>query len=181
MNSFIYQRKIANYTARNLLGALKQALDKGGKPLHHRRAKAIETLLHCHTVGDKFKSDDLTELTSSLNSRLKGVRVKSEGKACCLTLVYSADLIRAMAEMFLRYLDCFAQDPTLSKNSPIAICRECQKMFVRKKTHQRFCSDKCRGAVWRRMKKQKDVHYFARKAKSARDAKKAMKKARQSQ
>jgi hypothetical protein len=83
-------------------------------------------------------------------------------------------LMRSLAEGVVRYLLYFAQDESLEKRNPIGICPPCDKMFYRKKSHQQFCSGRCRSSVFNKSKA--GTGYFREKAMERRAIKREQKR-----
>jgi len=111
----------------------------------------------------------LDRLRGILNSPIEKVHLAALAFMPHLWCVLpSGPRIRSAGEALVRFLAMFGEEPRLARQNPLAICPECDGIFVKRKSHQKHCDSKCRFASWARRKLAKSPRYFAKKEASRR-------------
>jgi hypothetical protein len=125
----------------------------GGRrsPKYSRELQAVVDILRAHTTGAEFADDDLQTMHAILNKRITKVwkSLADEGNY----IVAEGPRIRFVAEALLLYMQHSAEN---SLSGPLAICSNCDGLFLIQRSGQKACSDKCRFEEWRR----KDPDYW---------------------
>ncbi len=152
----------------------------------------ILRLIRSHVKAQPFQDDDLEMLQIILNEYIEEVIAVSDpldrekrrrmseaqeeppwGKKLprfgdTSWLVLKTPAARWAAEQLMRYLDSFREEPRLVHVNPIGVCTFCEGIFLKRKSHQVYCSPKCRHASWRHKKLEDDPRYYAEKMKEIR-------------
>lgn len=130
---------------------------------------AIDSILRSHISGTEVDDQALLLLVPALNQPIDRLEVKRiESGIFYLEPRQAAASARHVVEMLLEYLEYFKWYPQFQ--SPLAVCGRpgCASLFVKKKSHARFCSPRCKEAAWRRQKKQSEPRYYADKKRDER-------------
>jgi hypothetical protein len=69
------------------------------------------------------------------------------------------------------YVNCLAEDTRLGNYQPLGACVRCDAIFMKRRTDQEFCSNRCRSEAWAA---EKGKDYFSQKARESRAARKAL-------
>ena len=127
---------------------------------------AVTKALRDH-IGDRDPDDDsLSILNRVVNEPIRLVSTISPNSRIGITVFDDpAFHARNIVQVLLQYLDEPGDDAA-------TVCEQCDKLFMRTKASQRFCSAKCRSDFWN---SQKMKEYFQKKAKVSRAHKKRIK------
>lgn len=159
-------------------------------------------LIRDHITGKAFDKEDCQSLADMLNLPVEGVepagdvddrkkrkdmpsdekiRLWGEGQHPSFgdvqLLIPDTPPARFAAEQLLRYLQCFQEWPPLIYRDPLAAC-DCGAIFFKKKSHQKYCSGKCRSRAFWIKKRKEGPEYYARKARKNRAAKERQRRAK---
>jgi hypothetical protein len=144
--------------------------------------QAVVWILIEHVQDKPFSKAPADIVLKALNRRVAALGNSSQARLRPpWFLLASGPIERFIAESLLAYLCHFAEEPRLVHHKPLAICDNCRGLFLKRKTNQKQCSDKCRFDSWRRAKAKEDPDYWKDKAAASRAVRKVQKRARQKQ
>ena len=109
-------------------------------------------LAKAHIRNESFQWEHLHSLRRSLNSRITHVipsqTAYQDRSMGAWYIQVRGKGVRFAAERLLRYLRHFEEERRLSKTKPVGVCPSCDGLFLKFRSNQKYCSDKCRFEVW---------------------------------
>jgi len=126
--------------------------------------EAILAILRCQFNNTAYDPKDLSILKASLSEPVESMEQYPFGKRHLLFPGVTDN--RNVSEMLIDYLQLWVWKGCARLKPPLFVCRQCNKVAVKTRHDERFCSRKCRTDFWN-SEKMRD--YYREKKRQSRE------------